>query len=136
MAIKWASKLFGLGGNLAFSLPQNFFFFLITMPVSDYSTPTRSDLYRFPMFNASALNSSQSPEALDLNSNSNTDTQTFTTPEPFETHSPPLPFTHPKLSALFVDQVAQQYHITNVTQLERMHVFFGVSFFLFNSCVG
>ena len=54
-------------------------------------------------------------------------------PESFESHSPPLQPAHPKLSALFVDQVAQQYHIINTTQLEQLHVFFGVGFIPFSN---
>ena len=49
-----------------------------------------------------------------------------------ESHSPLLqlaPPAQPKLFALFVDQVAQQYHIIDPSQLERLHVFFGVSSF-------
>jgi hypothetical protein len=118
------------GVSPAFSLPQ-ISFFLVTM--SDYSTPSRSDSYGYPAFNTSGFHPSQGPDHLDLSSNSSTNTPTFS-PEPFESHSPPLQLAHPKLSALFVDQVAQQYHITDRSQLEHLHVFFGVSFISFNTC--
>lgn len=105
-------------------------FFLVTM--SDYySTPSRSDSYEYSAFNTSAIRPSPGPDHLDLTSSSGANMLTFGE-EPFENHhSPPSQVAHPKLSALFVDQVAQQYHITDSSQLERLHVFFGVSFILF-----
>ena len=86
------------------------------------------------LFNTSPF---QGTDSLDLNSNSSINTPSFS-PEPFESHSPQLQVAHPKLSALFVDQVAQQYHITDPSQLEHLHVFFGVSFFfgLIDMCSG
>ena len=123
--IKWTS----------FLLPQ-ISFLLLTVNMSDYATPSRPNLHGDSAFNTSAFHPSQSqgPDHLDLNSNSisSTDTLTFSL-EPFESISSPLQLPHSKLSALFVDQVAQQYHITNPSQLERLHVFFGVSFTPFNA---
>jgi hypothetical protein len=127
--IKWANRMYGVSPT--FSLPQ---IFVLLYTMSDYSTPFRSDSYGYPAFNPSAFHPSQGPDHLDLNSNSSTNTPSFS-PEPFESHSPPSQLAHPKLSALFVDQVAQQYHITDPSQLERLHVFFGVSFIPFNTHV-
>jgi len=102
--------------------------------MSDYPTPSRSDSYGYPVFNTSTFHPSTGPDHLDLNSNTGTSMST-SSPEPFESHLPPLQLAHSKLSALFVDQVAQQYHITNPSQLEQLHVFFRVSFIQDLTCV-
>jgi hypothetical protein len=106
-----------------FSLPQHP---LLLLTMSDYSTPSSSDTYGYSAFNTTAFHPSPGPDHLDSNSNTSTGISS-SSPESFESHSPPIQLAQPKLSALFVDQVAQQYNIADPSQLERLHVFFGVS---------